>query len=175
MAKRTKAQAKGAGSSLRRRQTLLAWGFALPFAVIFCVFMLIPLISSMAMSFTDITSRDLRTPFNVNFVGLDQYIALFGDKRFLHSLGVTGIFVLIGLPITMIIALAFAVALNKGSQHLTPSSVRCSTRRSWPALLPFPLYGATSCRPTVCSTPCYPSSECRGRTGCTTPVMPCLP
>lgn len=80
--------------------------------------MLIPLISSMAMSFTDITSRDLRTPFNVNFVGLDQYIALFGDKRFLHSLGVTGIFVLIGLPITMIIALAFAVALNKGSQHL---------------------------------------------------------
>lgn len=34
MAKRTKAQAKGAGSSLRRRQTLLAWGFALPFAVI---------------------------------------------------------------------------------------------------------------------------------------------
>lgn len=30
MAKRTKAQAKGAGSSLRRRQTLLAWGFALP-------------------------------------------------------------------------------------------------------------------------------------------------
>ena len=71
--------------------SLLAWGFALPFAVIFCVFMLIPLISSMAMSFTDITSRDLRTPFNVNFVGLDQYIALFSDKRFLHSLGVTGI------------------------------------------------------------------------------------
>lgn len=118
MVKHAKAQEKGAGSSLRRRQTLLAWGFALPFAVIFCVFMLIPLISSMAMSFTDITSRDLRTPFNVNFVGLDQYIALFSDKRFLHSLGVTGIFVLIGLPITMIIALAFAVALNKGSQHL---------------------------------------------------------
>lgn len=89
MVKHAKAQEKGAGSSLRRRQTLLAWGFALPFAVIFCVFMLIPLISSMAMSFTDITSRDLRTPFNVNFVGLDQYIALFSDKRFLHSLGVT--------------------------------------------------------------------------------------
>ena len=49
MVKHAKAQEKGAGSSLRRRQTLLAWGFALPFAVIFCVFMLIPLISSMAM------------------------------------------------------------------------------------------------------------------------------
>ena len=80
--------------------------------------MLIPLLSSMAMSFTDITSKDLRTPFNVNFVGLDQYIALFHDRRFLHALGVTGIFVLVGLPITMVIALAFAVALNKGSKHL---------------------------------------------------------
>ena len=80
--------------------------------------MLIPLLSSMAMSFTDITSKDLRTPFNVNFVGPDQYITLFHDHRFLHALGVTGIFVLVGLPITMAIALAFAVALNKGSKHL---------------------------------------------------------
>ena len=80
--------------------------------------MLIPLLSSMAMSFTDITSKDLRTPFNVNFVGLDQYITLFHAHRFLHALGVTGIFVLVGLPITMAIALAFAVALNKGSRHL---------------------------------------------------------
>ena len=107
---------RGLGDVYKRQ--ILAWGFALPFAVVFCVFMLIPLLSSMAMSFTDITSKDLRTPFNVNFVGLDQYIALFHDRRFLHALGVTGIFVLVGLPITMVIALAFAVALNKGSKHL---------------------------------------------------------
>lgn len=113
-----KTKTEGSGNVLRRRRTILAWGFALPFVVMFCVFMLIPLLSSMAMSFTDITSKDLRTPFNVNFVGLDQYIALFHDRRFLHALGVTGIFVLVGLPITMVIALAFAVALNKGSKHL---------------------------------------------------------
>ena len=113
-----KTKTEGSGNVLRRRRTILAWGFALPFAVVFCVFMLIPLLSSMAMSFTDITSKDLRPPFNVNFVGLDQYIALFHDRRFLHALGVTGIFVLVGLPITMVIALAFAVALNKGSKHL---------------------------------------------------------
>lgn len=118
MHKRIKATAKGSGKTLRRRQTILAWGFALPFVVIFCVFMLIPLLTSMAMSFTDITSRDLRTPFNVNFVGLSQYITLFQDPRFIHSLGVTGIFVLVGLPFTMVIALAFAVALNSGSKHL---------------------------------------------------------
>ena len=113
-----KAKTEGSGNVLRRRRTILAWGFALPFAVVFCVFMLIPLLSSMAMSLTDITSKDLRTPFNVNFVGLDQYIALSQDHRFLHALGVTGIFVLVGLPITMVIALAFAVALNKGSKRL---------------------------------------------------------
>ena len=92
-----KTKTEGSGNVLRRRRTILAWGFALPFVVVFCVFMLIPLLSSMAMSFTDITSKDLRTPFNVNFVGLDQYIALFHDRRFLHALGVTGIFVLVGL------------------------------------------------------------------------------
>lgn len=118
MHKRIKATAKGSGKTLRRRQTILAWGFALPFVVIFCVFMLIPLLTSMAMSFTDITSRDLRTPFNVNFVGLSQYITLFQDPRFIHSLGVTGIFVLVGLPFTIWSSLAFAVALNSGSKHL---------------------------------------------------------
>ncbi|OZG61310.1 sugar ABC transporter permease [Bifidobacterium lemurum] len=118
MSFRGKKTAEGSGKALRRRQTLIAWGFALPFVLVFCVFMLIPLLSSVAMSFTDITSRDLRTPFNVNFVGLDQYVALFSDSRFMKALLNTGIFVLIGLPITMVIAMAFAVALNKGLRHV---------------------------------------------------------
>ncbi len=103
---------------MRRRRTLVAWGFALPFTLVFCIFMLLPLLSSLFMSFTDMTSRDLRTPFNVNFMGLSQYVALFKDPQFLRSLKITGIFVLVGLPLTMALALCFAVALNKGSQHL---------------------------------------------------------
>ena len=103
---------------MRRRRTLVAWGFALPFTLVFCVFMLLPLLSSLFMSFTDMTSRDLRTPFNVNFMGLSQYVALFKDPQFLRSLKITGIFVVVGLPLTMALALCFAVALNKGSQHL---------------------------------------------------------
>lgn len=102
----------------RRRRTLIAWGFASPFVIIFSVFMLIPLITSISMSFTDITGRDLRTPFNVNFVGLQQYMTLFSDSQFVHSLSVTAIFVVVGLPLTMVLALIFAVALNKGSRHL---------------------------------------------------------
>ncbi|WEV65717.1 MULTISPECIES: sugar ABC transporter permease [unclassified Bifidobacterium] len=103
---------------LRRRRTAIAWGFALPFVIVFAAFMLIPLLSSLAMSFTDITVQDVRTPFNVNFIGLQNYVKLFQDPRYTKSLVTTGIFVVIGLPLTMIIALAFAVSLNKGLQHV---------------------------------------------------------
>ena len=102
----------------RRRRTLVAWGFSLPFVIVFAVFMLIPLIASLVMSFTDITARDIQTPFNVNFMGLSNYVKLFRDPRYLHSLGTTGIFVVVGLPLTMVVALAFAVALNKGLRHV---------------------------------------------------------
>ncbi|WP_237743124.1 carbohydrate ABC transporter permease [Bifidobacterium bohemicum] len=113
-----KAETQGSGKALRHRQTLIAWGFSLPFIIIFSMFMLLPLLSALYMSFTDITAHDLRTPFNVNFVGLQQYIALFKDPLFRHSLLVTGTFVIIGVPVTIIIALALAVALNKGMRHL---------------------------------------------------------
>lgn len=115
---RSSSDVGGASAVMRRRRTLVAWGFALPFTLVFCVFMLLPLLSSLFMSFTDMTSRDLRTPFNVNFMGLSQYVALFKDPQFLRSLKITGIFVVVGLPLTMALALCFAVALNKGSQHL---------------------------------------------------------
>jgi multiple sugar transport system permease protein len=88
--------------------------FCLPFVAIFAVFMLTPIGGSFAMSFTDITSRDLQSPLAVDFVGLDQYASLLTDRRFLTSLSVTGLFVVIGIPVTIITALALAVGLNTG-------------------------------------------------------------
>lgn len=112
------ATARGAGARLRRRQALVAWGFCLPFVAVFAVFMLLPLIGSFAMSFTDFTARDVQTPFAVNVVGIDQYTALFADSRFLRAMGVTGIFVIAGIPLTMVVALALALALNSGSGRI---------------------------------------------------------
>ena len=40
---------------------------------------------SLVMSFTDLRSTDLRNPFAVNFVGLDNYTRLFSDDLFLRS------------------------------------------------------------------------------------------
>ncbi|MEV6347506.1 sugar ABC transporter permease [Actinoplanes sp. NPDC051851] len=98
----------------RRRQGLVAWGFALPFVAVFGLFMLVPLAGSVLMSFTDFRSSDVTTPWAVDLVGLDQYTALLGDPRFRRALLNTGYFVLVGIPLTMTVALALAMALNSG-------------------------------------------------------------
>ncbi|WP_416046375.1 carbohydrate ABC transporter permease [Mycetocola zhujimingii] len=103
-----------ASRHMYRRQTIAAWLFCAPFIVLFALFGLWPVLASFLMSLTNITSRDLRTPFNVDFVGLDNYIGLFTDPNFLQAAGNTLYFVVVGIPLTMLIALALAVALNSG-------------------------------------------------------------
>ena len=98
----------------RVRRALVAWGFALPFAVFFSVFTLVPILSSLAMSFTNFTAQNTQNPLAVDFVGFSQYVSLFSDGQFLRSLGVTAYFVVVGLPLTIALALALALALNSG-------------------------------------------------------------
>ena len=97
-----------------RRTTVIAWGFAAPFVILFLVFMAGPIAASLAMSFTDLTTRDLQSPFDVNVVGFENYAKLFADLRFLRSLLNTAVFVIVGVPLTMALALAVALALNTG-------------------------------------------------------------
>jgi multiple sugar transport system permease protein len=96
------------------REGRAAWVLALPFCVLFLAFTLWPVIQSLFMSFTDTRARDLRTPFAVNLVGLDNYARTLGDQTFLKAAGNTAYFVLVGVPLTLVVALAAAVALNKG-------------------------------------------------------------
>ena len=94
--------------------TWIAWGFAAPFMILFVVFMAGPIFASFVMSFTDLTTRDLRSPFNVNFIGLENYLNLFKDPRFLKALSNTAVFVIVGVPLTIVLALLVALALNNG-------------------------------------------------------------
>ncbi len=98
----------------RRQQGFIAWGFALPFVVIFAVFMLVPLVSSFVMSFTAFRSSDVQNPTAVDLVGLAQYQRLFADPLFRRSMLNTAYFVVVGIPLTMVVALFLAVALNSG-------------------------------------------------------------
>jgi len=101
-------------SRRRGRQTLAAWGFALPFLLLFGVFIAVPVLASFVMSFTDLRSADLRDPLAVEFVGLRNYTRLFSDELFLQAARNTAYFVLVGVPLTMVAALAVALALNRG-------------------------------------------------------------
>jgi multiple sugar transport system permease protein len=87
---------------------------ALPFLMVFTVFTVWPVISSLYMSFTDIKSRDLRSPFAVSFVGFENYARVFADETFRKAALNTAYFVVIGVPLTLGIALAAALALDKG-------------------------------------------------------------
>jgi multiple sugar transport system permease protein len=96
------------------REGRAAWVLALPFCLLFLTFTCWPVIQSLFMSVTDTRSRDLRTPFAVQFIGLDNFTRAFNDEKFLTSMGNTAYFVLVGVPLTLVIALAAAIALDKG-------------------------------------------------------------
>ncbi|WP_026874915.1 carbohydrate ABC transporter permease [Jiangella gansuensis] len=97
---------------MRRRQARTAWLLAIPFLLLFAAFTAGPVLASLFMSFTDMRSTDLRTPLNVELAGLDNYTQLFGDPLFRKVAVNTAIFVLVGVPLTMGLALAAAVGLN---------------------------------------------------------------
>ncbi|MCW3840600.1 sugar ABC transporter permease [Micromonospora yasonensis] len=106
-----------AGSVRRRqrlRRALTGWAFSAPFTVLFLVSMALPVVVSLVMSFTDLRSTDLRNPLAVNVVGIDNYTRLFSDQLFLRSSVNTLVFVIAGVPLTMVLALAAATALNSG-------------------------------------------------------------
>ncbi|WP_367323320.1 carbohydrate ABC transporter permease [Streptomyces sp. HUAS ZL42] len=98
----------------RRRQARAAWILAAPFLALFAAFMLLPVVWSLLMSLTDTQSADLRTPLNVSFIGLDNYVRLFQDDQFFTALRNTAVFVLVALPLTLAAGLAAAVALDRG-------------------------------------------------------------
>lgn len=85
-----------------------------PFVILFLVFIAWPVVQSMFMSFTDMRIADIRTPFSVDFVGLENYQTAFQDPVFRKAAINTGVFVVVGVPLTMACGLAAAVALNKG-------------------------------------------------------------
>jgi multiple sugar transport system permease protein len=98
---------------MRRQQARAAWILAAPFLVLFLVFTAGPVLASLGMSFTDIKRTDIRTPFAVSFVGVDNYTQLLGDPLFRKVMVNTGLYVVLGVPLTMALALGVAVMLNR--------------------------------------------------------------
>jgi ABC-type sugar transport system permease subunit len=98
----------------RRRANIAGWGMSAPFAAILAVFLLLPILASLAISFTSFSIGNIQDWTSAQFVGFDNYTKLFGDDTFVRSLRNTAYFVLVGMPCTIVIGLLLAVALNQG-------------------------------------------------------------
>jgi multiple sugar transport system permease protein len=107
--------AAGAGPSRRGlREELIGWGFALPFVIVFTLFLAGPILASLVLSFTDFGLRDLRNPLGTDFVGLQNYQALLEDPKFRKAIVNTAYFVIVGVPLTLLLGLGAALALDRG-------------------------------------------------------------
>jgi multiple sugar transport system permease protein len=98
----------------RRREVVAGYLFSLPFLALFLTFTIGPVIASFLMSFTDLRSADIRSPLAVGLVGIDNYTKLFSDETFQKAAFNTAYFVVIGVPLTMGLALLVAVLLDSG-------------------------------------------------------------
>ncbi|KRE28927.1 carbohydrate ABC transporter permease [Agromyces sp. Soil535] len=92
----------------------IAWLFVLPFVVIFAVFTAVPAATAVVLTMTDIGVADLRDPFGVNFVFLENFQTVLTAPDFLRSALNTVIYVGIGVPATMAIGFLLALALDSG-------------------------------------------------------------
>ncbi|MER6009402.1 carbohydrate ABC transporter permease [Streptomyces bluensis] len=100
------------------RRTAVAWLFLAPFTLVFLLYTAIPAVAALGFSLTDLRGTDLRHPFAVDFTGLENYLRLFQDENFLRDVLNTGLFVAVGVPLTMGAGFALALALNSGIRRL---------------------------------------------------------
>ena len=96
-------------NAIQRKQHLVAYGFVLPFFVVFATMLVAPLVYSAYLSFfVD------RLVGGVNFVAFENYLRAFQDPGFLGGLGRTALILVIQVPIMLGLALFFALALDSG-------------------------------------------------------------
>ncbi|MCI3275144.1 carbohydrate ABC transporter permease [Streptomyces cylindrosporus] len=103
---------------MRARRTAVGWLFLAPFAVVFLLYTAVPTVAALGFSLTDLRGSDLRHPLAVDFTGLENYVRLFQDDAFVRDILNTALFVAVGVPLTMGIGFALALALNSGVRRL---------------------------------------------------------
>ncbi|PWJ95158.1 carbohydrate ABC transporter membrane protein 1 (CUT1 family) [Oceanotoga teriensis] len=95
--------------SLERKYTITAYTFLFVPIIFFLVVRFLPMIFSLAMSFTDwnLLSKD------INFIGFENFAKIFSDEVFLKSLWNTIKYVIFGVPLVIFLSLIIAVMLNR--------------------------------------------------------------
>ena len=110
--------APGRRRSRTARRTVVAWAFLAPFTLVFLLYTALPTVAALGFSLTDLRGTDLRHPLAVAFTGPQNYLRLFQDASFLRDILNTAVFVVVGVPLTMGLGFALAVAFNSGVRRL---------------------------------------------------------
>ena len=93
---------------IKKQETRAGYLFLLPWLIGFFCLTVIPMIASLYFSFT---SYDMiNAP---KWTGIQNYINMFADVKFRHSLRVTFTFVLLGVPLQLVFALLLAVLFKR--------------------------------------------------------------
>jgi multiple sugar transport system permease protein len=102
-----RAPARGPLRAGRLRENLAAYGFLTPNFVLLTIFLFVPIIYAVQLSFQE--TKGFGTP---EWVGIDNYSRAFGDPVFWQSLWNTVVFTAITVPIDLVGGLGLAVLLN---------------------------------------------------------------
>ncbi|WP_433513621.1 carbohydrate ABC transporter permease [Nonomuraea sp. CA-143628] len=118
--RRAHAKPPGAGRAKRvnahkRREARTAYLFLAPWFLGLFVITVGPILASLYLSFTDFNMLE-----TAKWIGLDNYAKMFTeDTRFLTSLKVTTIYVVVSVPLQLAFALGLALALDRGLRGLS--------------------------------------------------------
>ncbi len=101
------------------RETRTAYLFLLPFLAFFVLFVVYPMFMCVYTSFFD-----SKMGMEDKFIGIENYVKLFQDEKFLNALWNTIIIVLVSVPVTCVFSLWVASAISKMPVAAT-SAFRC--------------------------------------------------
>ena len=104
--------------SAARAERRAAWLFLAPGLGLIGVFFLLPVAAALLLSFTDFDIYALADPRNARVVGLANYARLLGSPEFWGALRNTLYFVLVGGPLSILVALGAALLLNARAVRL---------------------------------------------------------
>jgi multiple sugar transport system permease protein len=105
-------QKRGKPSAYRREESFMAWLFSAPAIILLLIFLVVPFIMAIGLSFTD--QRLIPNPnLPTKIVLFRNYIRLIDDEAFLRGLLNNFYFVAVVVPIQTSLALGLAILINQ--------------------------------------------------------------
>lgn len=106
------AKKSGRPSKIQQRENCQGYLFIAPYVILFIIFTGIPFLMAMGLSFVNV--QYITRLENLKFVGLKNFIKIFGSKETMQALFRTFQYSLVYVPLLMVFGFSFAVLLNKG-------------------------------------------------------------